>query len=184
VLATLLHNLGGLAYARGDDARAESLAREGLELRRRTSADRTQVAADAVALAAILERRERWAESEALHREALATWEQVGDSYEVAMTLNGLAAAVRFSGRPDEAEELFTRSLALLEAARGPAHCDTAVVRNNLGMLLRATGRADAALPLLAQAATDLEALLGPDHPSTVDVRANHERTRRELGGR
>lgn len=177
LLSTLLHNLAGLAHSRGDDAGAEPLARRGLALREAACApEDPALGADAAALGAILEGLERWAEAEALYRRALAIWECKADTYEVAMTLNGLAAVLRFSGRPDDAEPLFRRALALLESDRGPGHPDTATVRNNLAMLLNATGRTADALPLLETAVADLEAIVGPTHPATRDVRANRDR--------
>src|SRR6476620_10697712 len=50
----VLHNLAGLDHARGRYAEAEPVARRGLEIRHR-SGDSGGVAADAAALAAILE---------------------------------------------------------------------------------------------------------------------------------
>ena len=179
LLCTVLHNLGGLAHSEGDDALAETYARRGLALREAHGCADTAIAADAAALGAILEGLERWDESEASYRRALVVWEREGDAYEVGMTLNGLAAVVRFSGRPGDAEPLFRRSLALIAESRGPRHPDTATVRNNLAMLLNATGRAAQALPLLTEAAADLEAMLGADHPATVDVLRNRDRVRR-----
>jgi tetratricopeptide (TPR) repeat protein len=184
LLATLLHNLGGLAHSRGDDASAELLARRGLTLRESCCGpEDAAVAADAAALAAILEGLERFEAAEALYRRALAIWEAEGDDYEMGMTLNGLAAVIRFSGRALEAEPLFRRALRLLEDDRGAGHPDTATVRNNLAMLLNATGRADVALSLLETALGDLEAMVGTEHPATRDVRANRDRIAAALTG-
>ncbi|HVT77719.1 MAG TPA: tetratricopeptide repeat protein [Acidimicrobiales bacterium] len=177
LLATLLHNLGGLAHSRGHYAEAEPIARRGLELRRAECGDDNEaVAADAAALAAILEHLERWSEAEALFEEALERWEAAGDAYEAAMTRNGLAAVLRFSGRTDDAEALFRVALRDVEVERGGDHPDAATVRNNLAMLLNANGRPAEALPLLDRAARDLEAMLGPTHPATVDIVANRAR--------
>jgi tetratricopeptide (TPR) repeat protein len=176
LLATLLHNLGGLAHSRGRYEEAEMLARRGLQLRETRCADDNSLAADTAALASILEHRDRWDEAEELYRRALRAWTDVGDRYEIAMTLNGLAAAIRFGGRPGEAEPLFRDALELQEAERGEAHPDTSTIRNNLAMLLNATDRAAEALPLLIRAAADLEAALGPDHPATIDVRNNRDK--------
>jgi tetratricopeptide (TPR) repeat protein len=176
LLATLLHNLGGLAHSRHRPQEAEPYARRGLELRRARCDDPIGVAADAAALGSILETLERWYEAEALYREALAVYEEVGDEYEAAMTMNGLAAVLRFSGRPDEAEPLFRQAMAMMERERGDDHPETATVRNNLAMLLNATDRPDEALQLLEEAAEDLTAVLGPGHPATVDIVANRDR--------
>lgn len=176
MLATLLHNLGGLAHSRRRPHEAEPYARRGLALRRDHCDDPIGVAADAAALASILETRDEWAEAETLYREALTVYEDVADDYEAAMTRNGLAAVLRFAGRPDEAEALFRAALAEMEHLRGQAHPETATVRNNLAMLLNATGRPGEALPLLDQAAEDLTAILGPAHPATLDIVANRDR--------
>lgn len=181
MLATLLHNLGGLAHSRGKPDVAEPFARQGLALRRERCDDPIGVAADAAALASILETVERWDEAEALYREALAIYRDAGDGYEEAMTLNGLAAVLRFSGRVAEAEPLFRHALAAMEVERGPAHPETATVRNNLAMLLNATDRPEEAAPLLRRALDDLTDGLGPHHPATVDIEANYQRIRVRL---
>jgi tetratricopeptide (TPR) repeat protein len=173
LLATLLHNLGGLAHSRKRPRDAEPFARRGLELRRTRCGDPVGVAADAAALASILETLERWDEAEALYREAVAVYEEIGDDYEAAMTLNGLAAVLRFSGKVREAEPLFRRALTMMEDARGPDHPETATVRNNLAMLLNATARPAEALPLLEEAMRDLTDVLGASHPATRDIAAN-----------
>jgi tetratricopeptide (TPR) repeat protein len=185
LLATLLHNLGGLAHSRRRPHEAEPYARRGLELRRTRCDDPVAVAADAAALASILETQEQWDEAEVLYREALAVYEAVGDDYEAAMTRNGLAAVLRFAGQPDDAEPLFRAALAAMERERGGDHPETATVRNNLAMLLNATDRPEEALGLLEQAAGDLIALLGESHPATIDIVANRDRiaTRVRTGG-
>ena len=176
--AVILHNLGGLAHSRRRSHEAETFARAGLALRRQLRSGPTALASDMAALASILETREQWGEAEALYREAIAIWSAVDDDYEVGMTLNGLAAIVRFSGRPAQAEPLFVEAIAKLERAVGPTHPDTATARNNLAMLLNATGRAQEAIALLARATTDLRAVLGEDHPATKDVAGNLARVR------
>jgi tetratricopeptide (TPR) repeat protein len=188
LLAALLHNLGGLAHSRHRPDVAEPFARRGLTLRRTRCDDPIGVAADTAALAAILETLERWDEAETLYREALGFYEDVGDRYEAAMTLNGLAAVLRFRGRESEAEPAFRRALTMMEAERGPAHPETATVRNNLAMLLNATGRPAEALGLLQDARRDLTDVLGAAHPATRDIAANlsrvetHVRTGRDPG--
>jgi tetratricopeptide (TPR) repeat protein len=174
---TVLHNLGGLAYARADFACAELWAREGLALRRgRISDDVSGLAADEAALAAILEALGQFDEAEALYRSALRTWRAVDNRYEIAVCLNGLAAVRRFAGHPDDAELLFGEALTAMSAERGESHPQTATVRNNLAMLLHATERTEQALPLLERATADLTSALGADHPATRDVVANRDR--------
>jgi tetratricopeptide (TPR) repeat protein len=178
----VLHNLGGLGHARADHAWGESWARAGLELRRRHLRDDPEgLAADEAALAALAEGLERFDEAEALYRSALATWRAVGNSYEVAVCLNGLATVLRLTGRTDYAEPILREALAAMADERGDTHPETSTLRNNLAMLLQATRRADQALPLLERAAADLTAVLGPDHPATRDVVTNRVRVARVL---
>jgi Flp pilus assembly protein TadD len=181
LLASLLHNIAGLAHAQGRWLDAEAVARRGILLRRgalQLAADPAGLAADLAALAAILEARERWDEAESLYRDALAAWSTLGDRYEEAMTANGLAMVLRHTGRSEEAESRLRRSLRELTELRGPRHPDTAVVANNLAMLLAATGRCDAAVDLLTPATSHLRASLGPRHPFVTQVAANLARLR------
>jgi tetratricopeptide (TPR) repeat protein len=184
MMATLLHNLGGLAHARCQFDEAEQLARRGLDVRRRSTADERDLAADVAAFAAILEGQERWAEAEASYREALALWRENVDEYEISLTLNGLGAVLRFSGRLAEAESMFEEALSILERVRSTDHPRTATVRNNLAMLHNAMGRRALAIALLERACADLETRLGQSHPATVDVRGNLDRVTRGSAGR
>jgi tetratricopeptide (TPR) repeat protein len=61
----------------------------------------------------------RYAEAEALLREALARAEMTlgQDTYEVAVVLNELALTFKFSGKFAEAEQLYRCTLAILEDA-------------------------------------------------------------------
>jgi tetratricopeptide (TPR) repeat protein len=94
-LATLFHNLGGLAHARGDFAAAQEPARRSVDLRRRALADdHLAVAADAAALAAILDALGRDEEAEQLLRDAIACFERAfgPTHYEVAFNRGGSTA--------------------------------------------------------------------------------------------
>jgi tetratricopeptide (TPR) repeat protein len=73
---------------------------------------------------------------------------------EQGITLNGLGELNRRQSRLEEAERLFTRSLALKEAANGPDHLDVATTLANLGLVYLAQDRAAEALPLLERALT------------------------------
>jgi tetratricopeptide (TPR) repeat protein len=93
--ATLLHNLGGLAHARGDYAAAEAPARRAVEIRQAPlGINHPTVAADRAALAAILDALAQHEDAGALLEDALRTFECTygPDHYEVAITANNLAA--------------------------------------------------------------------------------------------
>lgn len=53
----------------------------------------------------------------------------------MATDLNNLAGLLRATNRLDEAEPLFRRALAIMEASLGPDHPNTVIVRENLKLL-------------------------------------------------
>ena len=76
-VATLYHNLGGIEHACGNYAAGEVFARRGLAIRRSLAgADPRDIAADLVALAAILDGQEKYAEAEDMYLEALGVFER------------------------------------------------------------------------------------------------------------
>src|SRR5258706_5248476 len=117
-LAALYHNRSGLEHARGRHAGGEPFARRGLEFRERAlGPDHPAVAADAAALAAILDGQGKREEAEELFRRALMVYERIygAEHYEVAVTLNNLGALCHAKGDAEEAELLYLRTLAIKE---------------------------------------------------------------------
>jgi tetratricopeptide (TPR) repeat protein len=174
--ATLYHNLGGILHSKGDFRAAEQPGRKAWEISRRLlgeDAPRTQM--DAVAYAAILDGLERYEESEAIYRAALATLvKQLGpEHYEVASTLQNLAAVLCARGKRHEAERFYRRCLAIQENLLGHDHPDVALTYNNLSNLLNAEGRYSEALPHLLTAVEILQKHLPQDHPHLVRARTN-----------
>ena len=133
-------------------------------------------AADAAALAAILDRQGKRAEAEALFRRSLTVFERIygAEHYEVAVSLNGLGALCQANGDTGEAEELYKRALAIKERRLGGDHPDVATTLNNLAGLYRSRGRHADAEPLSRRALTIFERTLGPNHPSTMACREHH----------
>jgi tetratricopeptide (TPR) repeat protein len=175
-LATLFHNLGGLAHARGDYAAAEPPARRSVELRRKAFGDdHPAVAADVAALAAVLDALCLDAEAEQLFRDSIAVFERsFGPThYEVAFNRGQLAALLFRTGRLGEAEELYRRALADLEELLGSDHPDLAPPLNNLAVLLAARGDRGAAVALHRRALAILESSVEPDHPTLLACREN-----------
>jgi tetratricopeptide (TPR) repeat protein len=183
-LATLYHNLGGLEHARGRCARGEPLARRGLEIRERAlGPGHPDVAADAAALAAILDGAGKREEAEALFRRSLGVFERVYGSqhYEIAVGLNNLAALHQAKGDTGEAEQLYQRALALKEKLLGTNHPDVATTVNNLAVLYASHARWSEAEPMYRRAVAIFEATLGPSHSKTVACRENYRALLREL---
>ncbi len=100
--ATLHHNLGGIAHARGRFAEAEPHARRAVTLREAAlGPGHPAVAADVAALAAVVEARGRYTEAARLYRRALRIFaRRLGTgSLEAGLTEAGLAAVEQQRGR-------------------------------------------------------------------------------------
>ena len=175
-LASVQHNIGGLAHARGNHAAAEAPSRRAVELRERAlGPGAREVAADRAALAAILDELGRGAEAEALLREALRVFErELGpDDHEVAVTLANLGAILQRRGELGAAEDLHRRALAIKERTLGADHPELATTLSNLATTLVAAGRAVDAVPLLRRGLALAEGALEPDHANLKALRAN-----------
>lgn len=175
-LAALLHNLGGLAHARGDFVSAEPFARLAIEVRSASDGhDELGVLLDRSAHAAILAGLGREAEAEAAIRDLLPDLERlVGpDHPEVAVALNNLAAIVQGHGDLTLAESLYRRVVTIKAAALGDRSPGLAVALNNLGTVLRRQGRPAEAADLYRRAIELLSGEVADDHPNLVAIRAN-----------
>jgi tetratricopeptide (TPR) repeat protein len=174
--ATLSHNLGGIEHARGRFARAEPHARRAVELRAAIhGAGHPAVAADEVALAAVLEGRGRFAEAARLYRRAIAVFRRrLGErGLEVGLALAGLGAAEQQRGRFTTARRAYHEALAIQEALLGGRHVDVAMTVNNLAVLERDDGHLDRAEALFRRASATFGASLGEAHPHSLLAEAN-----------
>jgi tetratricopeptide (TPR) repeat protein len=175
-VATLLHNLGGLAHARGDFAMGEPLARRSVEIHERLlGADHPTTAADRAAWGALLEGLGRSGEAERAYSDALAVFEaRLGPgSLETASALTALGAVQHARGALEDAERSYRRSLEIRIGALGPSHFDIGLTLNNLAMVLVDRGAKAEAASTLARAQAVFAAELGPDHPHTRAIADN-----------
>jgi tetratricopeptide (TPR) repeat protein len=180
-LAALFHNLGGLAYARGDFESAEPLARRAVEIRSSSLGRRAPATLlDRSAHAAIVAGLGRSDEAEASIRELLGDLEVTlgPDHAEVAVALNNLAALLQARGALPEAETLYRRVIAIKEAALGDDSPTLAVPLNNLATVVRAPGADADAAELYQRAAKLLEGSVRDDHPHLLAIRRNAARLR------
>ena len=174
--ATLLHNTGGLAHSRHDYEAGVPHARRGLAMREQLEPrDDYGIAADASALAALLEGVGEYSEAERLHLQALPVFVATGDTHEAAMTRNGLGSVCQATDRWDEAAGYYDAAIALFEANE-PEHPAFGHVLNNRATLHRRLGEDTAARALLKRAHELLERTLGPEHPVTIEVEGNRRR--------
>jgi len=184
--SVLYHNIGGILHAKGDFSAAEPSGRKAWEISRRLlGEDDPRTLFDAVAYAAILDGLQRYDESEAIYRRALAIFEETfgPEHYEVASNLHNLAAVLCARGDLDEAEKLYRRALAIKEKLLGAESPDTALTRNNMGALLNRKGRPKEAAAMLQSAVETLQRRLAPDHPHLAFARANLENALLSLRG-
>jgi tetratricopeptide (TPR) repeat protein len=179
--ATLLHNLAGLACARGEPAVAERWARHAVE-QRRSDGDDFLLGTDLCGLGDALAGLGRPDEAEAAYRDGLARYTASGraDHPEVAWALHGLADALADRKRSDEAEATYRACLELKLRLYGLEHLETAATLSNLATLLAGMGRLAEASELSAQARAVARAVLPTDHP----VRQGIDALGRDLGAR
>ncbi len=171
--ATLCHNLGGLAHARGDFADGEPFARRGVGIREQLVGEQhPDVAADLVAWASILDGLERQIESEPLYKRARdIIGKHAGEtSYEMAVCLNNEAAALHSGGEHERAESAYLRALEI-HTSLGIDHPDVGTIYSNLAELSRSQGNQEQAMAYYQQAMELLETRLGPEHPKTSACR-------------
>lgn len=177
--AVIYHNIGGILHSKGDFVSAEQPGKRAWEIsRRQLGEEDPRTLFDAVAYAAILDGLQRYDESEAIYRRALAIFEKTfgPEHYEVAANLHNLAAVVCARGDLLQAEQLYWKALAIKEKLLGADSTDAALTLNNLGALLNLAGRPEEAACLLERAVTILQARVALDHPHLVLARANLER--------
>lgn len=143
-MASLEHNLGGLAHARGEPALGEKHARRAIELREAVlGPEDPQVAADLAAWASLLADLSRHAEAEVALRRALDIFDRVyGERhFEVGFTLGSLGALLARGERWTEALPLLQRSHAILVAVLGANHLEVRRAEEHLAVVSRALAR-------------------------------------------
>ncbi len=186
-LAGLHHNLGGLAHARNRPAEGLASARKALEIRRALHGDEhPDVAADASALAALLDQLDERVEAEALYRQALATFERTlgPGHFEVAFNLGNLGALLDRIGRKDEALPLYQKAVKLKRRWFGGPNWDLALTLNNLAVHHDECGRGREAVATYTEALAMLTETLGAEHPHTKACAANLAGLKKDGGGK
>ncbi|MBB2911712.1 tetratricopeptide (TPR) repeat protein [Streptosporangium becharense] len=122
--ADALHNLAGLAHARGDSG-GEAHARAAIEIRQRVSGPHhDHVAADLAVLGAVLTDQGRHAEAEKALRRAMDIFrERLGaDHYEVAVCQVNLAYLDDLQGRTEEAGRRYRDALRIKRLTLDSGH--------------------------------------------------------------
>ena len=117
----------------------------------------------------------RYAESEALYRQALEVERRkLGEEHhETLNTINNLAMCVSDRGRYAEAEALYRQALEVKRRVLGEEHPDTIRTINNLAISVAAQGRFAESEPLHRQALEAKRRVLGGEHPETLSSISN-----------
>ena len=98
---------------------------------------------------------------------------QIPEPTAIARALVDLAELYRGQARFEEAEPLFRRAIALLDALPAPAHRALVKPLNSLALVYRAQGLYAQAEPLCRRALAIAEGAHGPEHPATANVIGN-----------
>lgn len=178
-IATLYHNLGGIEHARGNYAAGEPLARRAVEMRTRLlGPGHRDVAADMIALGAILDGLERYDDAEELYIAAIRILEREpgNNAPEIAVALNNLGAQHLKRGLFGSAEDFLSLAVELKRSLSGAHHSDVAVTLNNLALLWKKAGKYSRAAALYDEALNIFRQSLGDDHPKTITCGENREK--------
>jgi CHAT domain-containing protein len=136
-VAGTLHNLGNVAYSRGDLARAEQLYQQALAIREKLAPNSLQVAGTLHNLGSVALNRGDLARAEQLYQQALAIYEKLApNSLQMAGTLHNLGSVALDRGDLARAEQLFQQALAIREQL-APNSLDVAGTLQNLAILAR-----------------------------------------------
>ncbi|HEU4828806.1 MAG TPA: tetratricopeptide repeat protein [Gemmatimonadales bacterium] len=135
-LATIHHNLGGIDHAVGAFASGELTARKGIALRLSQAVHPRILAADLIALAALVDGQNRFDEGERLYLAGLTLLrlEPKPDRVEIAVALNGLGVQYARRGRHRAAIRLLRRSARIKREEMGPTHPSLALTIRNLAL--------------------------------------------------
>jgi tetratricopeptide (TPR) repeat protein len=179
--ATVLHNLGGLAHARGRFVEAAAFARRGIAVRESSGGiGSAQLIDDRAALAAILVDLGHLDEARAVLVGVIAQREALthADPFEVAVALHNLGSLQFRSGLVTEARQTFERTFALKRATLPPGHPDLAITLHNLACCLERLGEPAAATHHLRRGVDVLAPVVADDHPTLAALRAKLDRHR------
>ncbi|MGV9387392.1 FxSxx-COOH system tetratricopeptide repeat protein [Nonomuraea sp. NPDC003707] len=117
------------------------------------------------------------------HIQALAnSYPETGALFPLGDVLSLAGIFLRSQGSPVQAQPFAARALAIIEAAHGPNHSETASMLAHLANNCRALGRADEAVSLEERALAIAETAHGTDHPVVAALLDNLGRSLCALG--
>ncbi len=171
VVAELLTSLGRAYHELGDNAKAESMLRQALTLRRKLfSADDPKVGQTLQGLAVVLCWKGELEEAERLERLALAILRRAFGNEDpgVANSLEGLGVIYLQERWPVEAEKTFREVLAIRRKLFGDEHLEVARALGNLAGVLVQQGKLVEAEAMSRQNVALCKKLVGNEHPEVI----------------
>ncbi len=175
-VSATLESLSTVYRLEGKLDQAEALAREDVELSRRTRPPTDGFVAAAINnLALILVERDNLDEAQMLYTESLRIIRDLkqAPTADLAGALNNLGLLLVAQGKFRQAEPLLLQSLEMTRTLLGTPHPDVAKAANSLAGLYLERGDAAKAEPLFREALEMNRALLEPDHPDIARSQAN-----------
>lgn len=168
-----LYNLNTVYEKKGDLATAETLAREGLELTRRLTGEKSLETAENMCRLGFIKREQGDLQrAEELFQSCLDIRTQLlGPEHEKITTpLDNLARIAEMRGEASKAEELIRRALTIQEATGGVDHPRYIAHLFHLAFLKEDMGDAAEAESLYRRVVDLSRKVLGPRHPETIDA--------------
>ena len=176
-LATSLGAVEVLYLVKGEDARAEPVAREALAASIASNGEVHPVTAGLyVDLGDALRHLGRYDDAEPFYRKALEVRRTLypRDNADVAHSLNHLARLVHQKGDPAAAVPIYREALAMRRRLYPDGHGEVAASLGGLAKALVDLDRVDEALPLMREAYEMMRRLYGDDHPYTSATLASY----------
>lgn len=169
-IAESLFNLAYLLRRMGEDAGAEPLLREALNIQQRYGFEHRTTIRGLNNLAAMLEARGDYDEAEALYRRTLDLKRNLyGDEhFEVALALNNLGVVLLKRNELNQAEPLLRESLALSRALLRSDHPKVGAILQNLAVIVESREDYDSAERFHREALIIKVSQLGDKHPSVA----------------
>ena len=174
--AELQRAIAMILQGNADLERAASIAARALDtMQRRPEGSPTTLAACLDTLGTVRMGQGRYAEAEALYRQALAIRQaSLGpDGAAVGSSLNNIAEVCRLTGRIEEAVPLYERAISIQSAVLGEESEPVAQAVNNLAIVRVDQGRFADAEILFRRALDARQRTLGGDHPKTASAISN-----------
>jgi tetratricopeptide (TPR) repeat protein len=117
----------------------------------------------------------RYAESETIHRKALAVYRRVlrPDDPRILTTSSNLALAMKHQGKNAKAMAIYRDVLPVQRRVLGPDHPDTLLMASNMAAALDAQGKRVEAETIYREVLAVQQRVLGSEHPSTLLTAGN-----------